>query len=57
MKTDMLIVLNSPIAISKESSSSSNSESPNCAESWTLDMFKQIACSLTLHNGGIFGEE
>lgn len=56
-KTDILMVLNSPIAISKESSSSLNSTSPNCVDSWTLDMFKQIACSLTLVNPGLFGED
>lgn len=53
-KTDILLVLNSPIAISKESSSSSQS-SPNCVESWTLEMFKKVGCSVKLNNPGIFG--
>ena len=54
--TDIVMVMNSPVAISKESSSST-SLSPNSPQTWTLEMFKQIACTLTMHNSGIFGED
>ena len=54
--TDILIILNNPVSISKDSSSSLHANSLLSSDAWTLDMFKQIACSLTLHNCDIFGE-
>jgi len=53
--TDLIVLLNSPVAISKESSSSKSSTSPNCPNTWTLEEFKQISFSLTLNDPSLFG--
>jgi len=54
-ETDLLIIMNDPVAISTKSSSSGNNTTPNDASKWSEKLFKQIACSLKIVDSSLFG--
>lgn len=60
-ETDLLVLMNNPIAISKTSSSSNNATSSSPSSSnesgWTQESFKQMACTLKLIDTSLFGGE
>jgi len=54
-ETDMLVIMNDPIAISTKSSISTNNSNLNDASKWTESIFKQVACTLKIVDKSIFG--